>query len=89
VCSYPLCALAVSASLWAVGDSKPTVSTVESKTSPIEKAIQQQKTEKTLQTEDNLKVLTAFKVAPSQNFFAEQNYRFTRFVQSIFSSAHS
>lgn len=68
---------------------KPTVSTVESKTSPIEKAIQQQKTEKILQTEDNLKVLTAFKVAPSQNFFAEQNYRFTRFVQSIFSSDHS
>ena len=68
---------------------KASVTTVESKTSPIEKAIQQQKSEKTLHTHDNLKVLTALKVAPSQNFFAAQNYRFTRFVQSIFSSDHS
>jgi xanthine dehydrogenase iron-sulfur cluster and FAD-binding subunit A len=65
---------------------KTGVKAVENKTSPIEKAIQQQKSEKTLNTEDNLKVLTALKVAPSQNFFAAQNYRFTRFVQSIFSS---
>ncbi|WP_180000933.1 MULTISPECIES: hypothetical protein [unclassified Acinetobacter] len=68
---------------------KASVTTVESKTSPIEKAIQQQKSEKTLHTDDNLKVLTALKVAPSQNFFAAQNYCFTRFVQSIFSSDHS
>lgn len=68
---------------------KASVTTVESKTSPIEKAIQQQKSEKTLHTDDNLKVLTALKVAPSQNFFAAQNYHFTRFVQSIFSSDHS
>ena len=68
---------------------KASVTTVESKTSPIEKAIQQQKSEKTLHTDDNLKVLTALKVAPSQNFFAAPNYRFTRFVQSIFSSDHS
>ncbi|WP_216936682.1 MULTISPECIES: hypothetical protein [unclassified Acinetobacter] len=65
---------------------KTVVSTAESKASPIEKAIQQQKSEKTLHTEDNLKVLTALKVAPSQNFLAAQNYRFTRFVQSIFLS---
>ncbi|MGL3043510.1 hypothetical protein ACSJMR_00205 [Acinetobacter pecorum] len=68
---------------------KTVVSTAENKTSPIEKAIQQQKSEKTLHTEDNLKVLTALKIAPSQNFLAAQNYCFTRFVQSIFSSDHS
>ncbi|MBD8009410.1 hypothetical protein [Acinetobacter pecorum] len=68
---------------------KTVVSTAENKSSPIEKAIQQQKSEKTLHTEDNLKVLTALKIAPSQNFLAAQNYRFTRFVQSIFSSDHS
>src|SRR5690606_8148276 len=65
---------------------KTSVTTVERKTSPIEKSMQQLKSDQTLHTDDTLTVLTAVKVAPSQNYFAPQNYRFTRFVQRIFSS---
>lgn len=54
------------------------------KTSLIEKAIHQQKTESKLQSDDNLKVLTSLKVAPTQNFFASQNQSFTRFIQALF-----
>lgn len=72
------------------GLSKAPVTTVDTKASPIEKALLQHKADKaTLNTDDNIKVLTAFKTTPSQNFFAEQNLRFTRFVQSIFSSGNS
>ena len=57
--------------------------------SPIEKALNQQKQQKLgnpkLITEtDQLKVLTSLKSAPTQNFFAEQHQRFSRFVQAIF-----
>ncbi|ATO19399.1 hypothetical protein BS636_06870 [Acinetobacter sp. LoGeW2-3] len=70
--------------------SKPAVTvTTVTKSSPIEKAIQQQKTEKKLHPEENLKVLTAIKVRPSQNFFAEQNQSFSRFLQSFFFSSNS
>ncbi|MCO8043858.1 hypothetical protein NI467_00500 [Acinetobacter bohemicus] len=68
---------------------KTLINQLEVKNSPIEKALQQHKTDKTLYTEDNLKVQTALKITPSQNFFAAQNQRFTRFVQSIFSPNHS
>ncbi|QXW26238.1 hypothetical protein KXJ74_01570 [Acinetobacter johnsonii] len=54
------------------------------KKSPIEKALNQQKVEGKQQSDDNLKVLTALKSAPTQNFFASQNKSFTRFVQSLF-----
>lgn len=66
---------------------KPSVAVIKS--SPIEKAIQQQKTEKSLHPEENLKVLTAIKVRPSQNFFADQNQSFTRFLQNFFFSSNS
>ncbi|WP_374664369.1 hypothetical protein [Acinetobacter sp.] len=54
------------------------------KKSLIEKALYQQKNESKLQSDDNLKVLTALKAAPTQSFFASQNQSFTRFVQSLF-----
>ena len=53
------------------------------KTSPIEKAIQQNKTEKK-KTHDGFRAMNAFKSSPSQNFFAMQNYRFTIFMQNVF-----
>lgn len=54
------------------------------KKSPIEKALNQQKNENKLQSDDNLKVLTSIKAEPTQNFFASQNQSFTRFIQSLF-----
>lgn len=68
---------------------KAPMALISDKTSPIEKAIQQQKTEKKLHADNNLKVLTAIKVAPSQNFLAEQNQRFSRFLQTIFPQNNS
>lgn len=59
------------------------------KSSPIEKAIQQQKAEKKFHNEDNLKVLTTLKTTPAQNFLAEQNMRFSRFLQTLFASTNS
>ncbi len=54
------------------------------KQSLIEKALTQQKNDAKLQSDDNLKVLTAIKAPATQNFFASQNQSFTRFVQSLF-----
>ena len=69
---------------------KASVSAIEVKTSPIEKAIQQHKADKNaFHTEDELKALTAFKSNPTQSFFAAQDLRCTRFVQSIFSPSNS
>lgn len=68
---------------------KAPISLISEKKSPIEKALQQQKTEKGLHADDNLKVLTAIKTKPSQNFFAEQNQRFGRFLQIIFPQKNS
>jgi hypothetical protein len=51
----------------------------------IEKAISQQKgSDRTTMTDNDLKIMTSIKVAPTQNFFATQNQRFSRFVQSLF-----
>ncbi len=63
--------------------------TTVNKSSPIEKAIQQQKTEKSLHSDENLKVMTAIKVRPSQNFFAAQNQSFSRFLQNFFFNSNS
>ena len=69
---------------------KASAGITEVKASPIEKAIQQHKFDKSaVQTDDELKALTAFKSNPTQSFFAAQNLRFTRFVQSIFSTSNS
>lgn len=60
----------------------------EKQKSLIEKAITQQKFERTenklLVKNEQIKVLTSISVAPTQNFFAEQNQRFSRLMQSIF-----
>ncbi|ANF82712.1 hypothetical protein A3K93_11275 [Acinetobacter sp. NCu2D-2] len=68
---------------------KQPMSTLAAKSSPIEKALQQQNAEKRLQSEDNLKMLTALKVAPAQSFLAEQNLRFSRLLQTLFASSSS
>ena len=54
------------------------------KGSLIEKAINQQKSAAQLPPDSNLKMLTALKAAPTQNFLASQNQSFTRFVQALF-----
>lgn len=56
--------------------------------SPIEKALSQQKREridnKFSLDNDPIKVMTTIQVAPTQNFFAEQHQRFSRFLQTFF-----
>ena len=56
--------------------------------SPIEKALSQQKREKSenklsAKSEEN-KVISSLKNAPTQTFLATQNQQFSRFLQSIF-----
>lgn len=56
--------------------------------SPITKALHQQKIDPELHhTKDEIKVLVAIKSAPTQNFFAVQNQKFTRFLQSFFQNS--
>ncbi|AMW80029.1 hypothetical protein AMD27_14695 [Acinetobacter sp. TGL-Y2] len=61
---------------------------IEKNQSPIERALSQQKRNrsdsKLLAEQDQMKVITSISVAPTQNFFASQNQRFSRFVQAIF-----
>ena len=59
---------------------------VADKLTPIEKALSQQKRgdNKLVSDKDQIKVLTSFKAAPSQNFLAEQHQKFSRFVQALF-----
>lgn len=59
------------------------------KITPIEKALQQQKNDRKFHSEDNLKVLTAINIAPSQSFLASQNERFSRFIQTLFTTNNS
>ena len=72
-------------------DSKISLSTERS--SLIEKALQQHKQDKqgsnTFYNDNDLKVLTEIKVAPTQSFFAAQNQKFTRFVQVFFQQNNS
>lgn len=51
----------------------------------IEKTVAQQKLKKEQQTSDfdDLKMLTTIYVPPSQNFFALQHQRFSRFLQNF------
>lgn len=57
----------------------------------IEKALDQQKRNLALlpTTDDELKMLNTIRVAPTQNFFATQHQRFSRFIQSFFQSHNS
>ena len=61
------------------------------KGSLIEKAITQQKQadKQKFESNNDLKVLTSIHVAPTQNFFALQNQRFSRFVQALFPQGNS
>lgn len=75
--------------------TKPTQAPMlmEKSLSPIEKALSQQKRDrienKVIVDNDQIKVMTALKIAPTQNFFAEQHQRFSRFVQAIFPQHNS
>ncbi len=65
--------------------NKPINSAIVAKQSPIEKALSQQKKHGDNNSiNDELKVLAAIKSAPTQNFLAEQNQRFSRFIQALF-----
>ena len=84
-------------SLSTVGQSA-VIKSAESKTnltaekgSLIEKAITQQKQadKQKFESNNDLKVLTSIHVAPTQNFFALQNQRFSRFVQALFPQGNS
>ena len=59
---------------------------VEKSSSLIVKALEQQKRNPVLlpATDDELKMLNNLRTTPTQNFFAAQHERFSRFVQSIF-----
>lgn len=72
--------------------NKPIQSTIMiEKQSPIEKALSQQKRSDYLlvSDKDQIKVLTSIKVAPAQNFLAEQHQKFSRFVQALFQPHNS
>ena len=84
-------------SLSTVGHSA-VIKSAESKThlsaekgSLIEKAITQQKQadKQKFESNNDLKVLTSINLAPTQNFFALQNQRFSRFVQALFPQGNS
>ncbi|TCM69109.1 hypothetical protein EC844_10354 [Acinetobacter calcoaceticus] len=72
----------------ALNDTPKIVSStiVTGKPSPIEKALMQQKRGdfKSINTNDQLKILAAINNAPTQNFLAEQHQRFSRLLQSLF-----
>jgi len=59
---------------------------VVEKQSPIEKALSQQKRNDNKFSLDNdqLKIMTSIKTAPTQTFLADQHQRFSRLLQSIF-----
>ena len=59
------------------------------KVSLIEKTLNDQKIKGETLPNNSLKVLRSMNVAPTQNFFAVQNQRFTRFIQSFFSQTNS
>ena len=88
---------AVLLSLSTVGHSAVIKSTesktnlTEAKGSLIEKAITQQKQadKQKFESNNDLKVLTSINLAPTQNFFALQNQRFSRFVQALFPQGNS
>lgn len=72
-----------------VKDKQP-MTEIKLNISPIEKALSQQKYEQNLHhTQDEIKVLSAIHSSPSQSFFALQNQKFTRFLQSLFSNNSS
>ncbi len=74
----------------AIKSSEAKVTLAPEKSSLIEKALQQQKQGgNTLRADNDLKMLTEIKVAPTQSFFAAQNQKFSRFVQALFPQSSS
>lgn len=73
--------------------TKPVNLNLEKQLSPIEKALSQQKRDRfsknSFDQNDQMKVITSLKYAPTQNFLAEQHQRFSRFVQFIFPQHNS
>ena len=60
------------------------------RTSLMEKALQQQKQGSNIfHGDSDIKVLTEFKITPSQSFLAAQNQKFSRLVQAIFTQNNS
>lgn len=69
------------------------IKTIDKATSSslIVKALDQQKRNISMipATDDELKMLNTIRTTPTQNFFATQNQRFSRFVQSLFQQQNS
>lgn len=69
------------------------IKTIDKATSSslIGKALDQQKRNTSMipATDDELKMLNTIRTTPTQNFFATQNQRFSRFVQSLFQQQNS
>ena len=69
------------------------IKTIDKSTSSslIGKALDQQKRNISMipATDDELKMLNTIRTTPTQNFFATQNQRFSRFVQSLFQQQKS
>ena len=69
------------------------IKTIDKSTSSslIGKALDQQKRNISMipATDDELKMLNTIRTTPTQNFFATQNQRFSRFVQSLFQQQNS
>ena len=92
-----ICSLSLSLGLMAQVGHTAAIKTTNAKitlaperSSLIEKALLQQKQgSNTLRGDNDLKILTAIKVAPTQSFFASQNQKFTRFVQAFFPQSSS
>ena len=74
-----------------IKSSESKTNLTEAKGSLIEKAITQQKQadKQKFESNNDLKVLTSINLAPTQNFFALQNQRFSRFVQALFPQGNS
>ena len=69
------------------------IKTIDKATSSslIGKALDQQKRNISMipATDDELKMMNTIRTTPTQNFFATQNQRFSRFVQSLFQQQNS
>ena len=62
------------------------IKTVDKSSSLIVKALDQQKRNTSMipSSNDELKMLNTIRTTPTQNFFATQHERFSRFVQTVF-----
>ena len=88
LCLFLACSVQVG--LAAAIKETTNLKTVEKSSSLIVKALDQQKRNPAaLPSSDELKMLNNMRSTPTQSFFATQNERFTRFVQTIFPQQNS